>query len=68
MDCVKYWVVTLSASVAWAGAVLGLMYLHTHAQNDALDEKYGQVAGCGFVLVWAFALLYRWKKKTAANK
>jgi membrane protein DedA with SNARE-associated domain len=64
----KYWLVTLSASVGWAGSVIGIMYLHTHAQNDALDAKYGQLAGVGFVFVWAFAILRRWKKKAADDR
>jgi len=48
----KYWLITFGASVAWVALDLGIMYLHTRAQNDALDEKYGQVAGVGFVVIW----------------
>ena len=64
----KYWLVTFLVSAGWAGGVLGIMYLHTHAQNDALDEKYGQLAGVGFVVVWAFAIFRRWKKTAAGDR
>jgi hypothetical protein len=63
----KYWGVTAIVSLAWLGIVTGAMYLHTHAQNDALDEKYGQLAGFGLVGIWAFAIFRRWKQRAAEN-
>jgi len=64
----KYWMFTFLASLAWASGVLGIMYLHTHAQNDALDAMYGQIAGIGFVGIWAFSIFRRWKKRTPTGK
>lgn len=60
----KYWITTALLSVAWVGGNFGIMYLHTHAQNDALDQIYGQVAGFGVVLIWTCAIFWRFKKKS----
>jgi hypothetical protein len=56
----KWWLVSLLASVAWIVLILGTAVVHsaisttptTEAEDAAISERYGQVAGGGTALIW----------------
>jgi hypothetical protein len=60
----KYWGITLALSLLWAGVMFGVTYLITRFQNDALDQKLGQITGFGFAAIWMIAIFRNFKKQT----
>jgi hypothetical protein len=59
----KYWIITAAASVAWFALWLGIWFLNRSAHNDALDSSLGNIAGIGFVSIWAVAVFRRIAEK-----
>lgn len=55
----KYWLITAAASVAWFVLWLAIFFLNRNANNDALDSSLGNIAGIGFVSIWAVAIFRR---------
>jgi hypothetical protein len=49
------------ACAVWIAVILGIDYLVTKMNNDAVDEKFGLVAGTGCVVIVALSLLRRRK-------
>ena len=56
---------TLIACVVWIGLVLGADYLVTKLENDAIDAKFGMLAGSGAVLIVAVSVLRAKRAKNA---
>jgi hypothetical protein len=44
------------------------MFLHTRGEDGFLGQKYAQIAGCGFVAIWSFAILLRILTKSGKPK
>jgi hypothetical protein len=44
------------------------MFLHTHGEDSFLGQKYVQIAACGFVAIWSFAILLRILTKSGKPK
>src|SRR5262249_29786234 len=64
----KFWLMTLAISIAWVALVLAGMVLHAKGEDSLLEQKYAQIAGCGFVVIWSFALLLRIGRKPSNPK
>jgi hypothetical protein len=64
----RYWLIALMLSLLWVGLTLGSMFLHTRGEDGFLGQKYAQIAGCGFVAIWSFAILLRILTKSGKPK
>jgi hypothetical protein len=64
----RYWVIALTFSLVWVGLALGGMFLHTRGEDSFLGQKYVQIAACGFVAIWSFAILLRILTKSGKPK
>jgi len=64
----KFWLITLAISIAWVALVLLGMALHAKGEDSLLEQKYAQIAACGFVAIWSFALLLRIGRKPSNPK
>ena len=66
MSKVKWWQKGIGLSLLWIGLVFGVMWLHTGAKNDRIDELYGTVGGMVFGFGWVVAVIYHlpcWRER-----
>ncbi|HEY2464431.1 MAG TPA: hypothetical protein VGI32_10240 [Steroidobacteraceae bacterium] len=65
----RWWTKALIYSVIWVGIVIAIGYVHTDvflaaqitpAQDEAISDKYGEIAGFGVVWVWLACFLVFW--------
>jgi len=63
---IKALIYSVIFSVIWVGLVAAVGYFHTDvllagqltpAQDQAISEKYGNIAGFGMVMVWVICFL-----------
>jgi len=64
----KYWLITLALSLVWVALTLSGMALHTHGEDSFLQQKYSEIAACGFVAIWAFAAFFRIARRAGRPK
>ena len=67
----RWWTKALIFSVIWVGLVGAVGYFHTDvflagqitpAQDHAISEKYGDLAGQGLGVVWVICFLVVWMR------
>lgn len=58
---------TLIIAFLWVAANIAADYAMTKMENDVIDEKFGQAAGIGFVLIVAIGVVVA-KRKGRAQK
>ena len=67
----RWWIKALIFSVIWVGIVAAVGYFHTDvflagqitpAQDHAISEKYGDLAGQGLGVVWVICFLVVWMR------
>lgn len=67
-NVMKFWIITLAVSVAWVALDLSICYLISGFHKAAFDAALGQVAGVGFVAIWAIAILWRFVLKQRSKR
>ncbi len=60
MSKLKWWQKGIGLSFLWIGLVFGVMWLHTGAKNDRIDDLYGQFGGMVLGFGWMVAIVLHW--------
>jgi hypothetical protein len=66
MSKLKWWQKGIALSLLWIGLVFGVMWLHTGAKSDQIDELYGTVGGMVLGFGWVVAAVYHlafWRQR-----